>query len=104
MARLVAKGVSAADFWEMSWAEVMLVSKEIIRRENEETRMQALLAYKTAELVTHGVSVLFGSKGRMMPSPRQAFPGIFDTVEHQISWQEVRDRFREAFPKPMKKG
>ena len=101
---LVANGISASDFWEMTWGEAYLVMQGIQERINEAARVQAFMAYKTADLTIEGIAGMFIKGGNRRESLREAFPGLFDAVETEVSWEVMRDRFNEAFPKPKKKG
>lgn len=81
---LIAEGISAADFWDMSWHEIMLVTNALKeKREKEQVndiKTRAQLAWKTSELITCGVNIAFrGTKSAgEFPSLFKAFPKLFE--------------------------
>lgn len=99
---LVASGVSPEAFWEMSWGEVRVAADAITRRRNDEARFQAAALYRSAGLIVQGVSNLFAKSPKRLPGLSEAFPALFDGIEPEDNWQQMREKFHEAFPRQKK--
>jgi hypothetical protein len=95
---LTAHGIGPDAFWEMSWGEVQVAMESMSKKRNEEARLQAVLAYKTADLIILGIGNMLSKTQRHYPSPAEAFPGLFDDVDVDQDWKALRDNFHAAFP------
>lgn len=86
----------------MTFGETVDIIQARRRLELESARVQALCAYRTAELVTSGVGIILGSK-KAFPTIHEMFPAFFDPPKVQKQpWQITKERV-EAYARAKQK-
>lgn len=93
-------GIDAAAFWDMTYLEIVVAIRSYGRqlrhaaeRQQAELRIQAILAYRHADVLGAIVSKIAGGKGKV-PTIYEAFPGIFPEEARplQQNWQLMKAR------------
>lgn len=88
-------GISAYDYWEMTYGEIINTIKSYNTRKKTEMQWNASVNYKLADLIGISVSRLLDDNVEF-PKIESAFPGLFeDIVEQkpkQQDWKVMKDR------------
>lgn len=99
-------GVSEADFWSMTLAELERLFESKRRMKKQKAQEQAYFDYQLADLIGISVGRIY-NKSTKMPSIEEAYPNIFDAKKMQEEKQKKQDalsaarfkQFAEAFNK-----
>jgi hypothetical protein len=87
---LCAHGLQPDNVWDMTLGECMAVAQDIEQREKKEREQQAMLAWKTAEMVGQYVAYMFAKSAPRPQTLYQAFPWLEKPEE---DWQRLKARF-----------
>lgn len=90
-ALLCAYGVSADSIYDMSYGECAGVADAIRQRMRAEQEQQAVIAWKTAEMVGQYIAVMFGKNAPRPQTLYQAFPWI-EQPEQEMDWRVLKAR------------
>lgn len=84
-------GLTEADFWEMTFAELDRYAKSKVRVMKKEAQQKATYDYILAGLIVKGVSNVLGDKSAY-PTLEEAYSGLFDDViaEREAKIQEQK--------------
>lgn len=95
-------GISEADFWSMTLAELERLFASKRRMKKQKAQEQAYFDYQLADLIGVSVGRIY-NKSTKMPSVEEAYPNIFDAEEKQKKKDELSaarfKQFAEAFNK-----
>lgn len=78
--------MDAVQYWDMTFKEIKASIDGYSKRSETDMRINAIIAYQQALLISHQVGIIVGSKEK----PKeiyQAFPGIFPHLEQQAEQQ-----------------
>jgi hypothetical protein len=76
----------------MTYGEVVDIIKARRKKEVEDRKFQAMLAYQLGELVAAGVGIALGSK-QSFPTIQDVFPGVFEESRPKKQpWQITNER------------
>ena len=89
-ALLCAHGLQPENVWDMSLGECLDVSRNIEQREKSAREQQAMLAWKTAEMVGQYVAYMFAKSAPRPQGLYQAFPWL---EKPEDDWKMLKARF-----------
>lgn len=105
-------GITEADFWDMTIAEIHRAVKSKVRIRKKEAQDRATFDYIQAKLIVKGVAKVLGDKANY-PTLEEAYPGLFDDViedskakvqEHKIKLSALRfKQFAQSYNKQYEK-
>lgn len=72
-------GITEADFWDMTIAEIHRAVNSKARIIKKEAQERAIYDYIQAKLIVKGVAKVLGDKANY-PTLEEAYPGVFDDV------------------------
>ena len=81
------EGITEADFWEMTIAEVDRAIKSKIRVYKRQLQERASMDYTLANLIGHSIARIYSSS-HTMPAIEEAYPSLFDVQEIQAKKKE----------------
>lgn len=86
-------GITEAEFWNMTFAEIHRLVNSKIRMKNLHFREKAAFDYIQARLIAKGVAIAFGDKSDF-PTLEDAYPSVFNDVdalaEQQAKQEETK--------------
>ena len=88
-------GISEADFWEMTLAEIERLSDSKKRVWKREAQERASFDYKLAELIGRSVARIHSSSAKFPPI-YEVYPTLFDEIEGEDVQEQIQKKKDEV--------